>query len=312
MVGCWQNRARSWASCSRFCAFQRSSRLGFSERKREFCWAKRSHRHASGGCRIDERRCSSVVRQSRTAPDLFLRSGRSFRDQARPHSRHWLDARTAHALCGRGRQIALINAYEIAWRGMASDMTHGRAAPTLSIVVPTYQESKNVPILFERIAAALGGVPWEMIVVDDDFPDGTSNVAFGLAATDTRLRCLRRVNRSGLAGAVIEGWMSSSADFVAVIDGDLQHDESILPAMYQALAKGSGNLVIGTRLRDASEGTSFPGTAEAERSRGVVLQARCRSGGVRPDERLLHDFGERSSLVLLHACRPTVSRFWST
>ena len=141
---------------------------------------------------------------------------------------------------------------------MASDATSGRPAPTLSIVVPTYKESNNVPILFERIAAALGGMPWEMIVVDDDSPDGTSNVAFRLAAADSRLRCLRRVNRSGLAGAVIEGWMSSSADFVAVIDGDLQHDESILLAMYQALAKGSGDLVIGTRLRDASEGALSP------------------------------------------------------
>jgi dolichol-phosphate mannosyltransferase len=137
-------------------------------------------------------------------------------------------------------------------------MTHGRPAPTLSIVVPTYKESKTVPILFERIMAALGDLPWEVIVVDDDSPDGTSNVAFGLAATDVRLRCLRRVNRSGLAGAVIEGWMSSSADFVAVIDGDLQHDEAILLAMYEALAEGSGNLVIGTRVRDASEGTLSP------------------------------------------------------
>ena len=97
-----------------------------------------------------------------------------------------------------------------------------------------------------------------MIVVDDDSPDGTSDVAFGLAAKDNRLRCLRRVNRSGLAGAVIEGWMSSSADFVAVIDGDLQHDESILLAMYEALAKGTGDLAIGTRLRDAKRGYSLP------------------------------------------------------
>ena len=141
---------------------------------------------------------------------------------------------------------------------MASDETPGRSTPTLSIIVPTYQESANIPILFERIKVALDGLPWEMIVVDDDSPDGTSNVAFALAAKDHRLRCLRRVNRSGLAGAVIEGWMSSSADFVAVIDGDLQHDESILRAMYQALAKGSGNLVIGTRLRDASGGSLSP------------------------------------------------------
>ena len=139
---------------------------------------------------------------------------------------------------------------------MVRDVTLGRPDPTLSIVVPTYQELDNIPVLFERVKHALEGVAWEMIVVDDDSPDGTSNVAFALAAEDDRLRCLRRVNRSGLAGAVIEGWMSSSADFVAVIDGDLQHDESILRAMYATLVKGSANLAIGTRVRGASSGSS--------------------------------------------------------
>ncbi|HEX9171006.1 MAG TPA: glycosyltransferase family 2 protein [Roseiarcus sp.] len=127
----------------------------------------------------------------------------------------------------------------------------------MSVVVPTYQESANIPILFDRIKSALSEAPWELIVVDDDSPDGTSNVAFALSAGDRRIRCLRRVNRSGLAGAVIEGWMSSSADFVAVIDGDLQHDESILPKMYEALANGSGNLAIGARLRDGDGGGSL-------------------------------------------------------
>ena len=141
---------------------------------------------------------------------------------------------------------------------MESDETPGRSKPTLSIVVPTYQESANIPILFERIKCALGGAAWELIVVDDNSPDGTSNVAFTLAAEDRRIRCLRRVNRSGLAGAVIEGWMSSSADFVAVIDGDLQHDETILPKMYEALARGSGNLAIGTRVRDEGGGSLSP------------------------------------------------------
>ena len=146
---------------------------------------------------------------------------------------------------------------------MATDAPPARPTPTLSVVVPTYQESTNIPVLFERIKVALKDVPWEMIVVDDDSPDGTSNVAFALAAEDRRLRCLRRVNRSGLAGAVIEGWMSSSADFVAVIDGDLQHDESILPAMYDALAKGSGNLAIATRLRDPSNGAGLSPARQA-------------------------------------------------
>ena len=133
---------------------------------------------------------------------------------------------------------------------MASDAAPAQSNPTLSVVVPTYRESANVPVLFERVKSALSGLPWEMIVVDDDSPDGTSDVAFALAASDRRLRCLRRVNRSGLAGAVVEGWMSSSAELVAVIDGDLQHDETILPKMYDALARGRGNLAIGTRVRD--------------------------------------------------------------
>ncbi|HXZ15966.1 MAG TPA: glycosyltransferase, partial [Roseiarcus sp.] len=126
-------------------------------------------------------------------------------------------------------------------------------SPTLSVVVPTYRESANVPVLFERMKAALDGLPWEMIVVDDDSPDGTSDVSFAIAAADPRLRCLRRVNRTGLAGAVIEGWMASSADYVAVIDGDLQHDEKILPRMYGLIEAGVGNLAIGTRVRDGAE-----------------------------------------------------------
>ena len=138
------------------------------------------------------------------------------------------------------------------------DADQPKAAPTLSVVVPTYRERANVPVLFECIKAALGGLPWEMIVVDDDSPDGTSEIAFALAASDPRMRCLRRVNRSGLAGAVIEGWMASSADFVAVIDGDLQHDERILPKMYAALASGQGNLVIGTRVDDGGEAGFSP------------------------------------------------------
>src|SRR5277367_1309651 len=138
---------------------------------------------------------------------------------------------------------------------MNSEPAIPEARPTLSVVVPTYREAANVPVLFERLKAALAGLQWEMIVVDDDSPDGTYHVAFAVAAEDPRMRCLRRVGRSGLAGAVIEGWLSSSADFVAVIDGDLQHDESILPKMYEALAGGSGNLAIGARVREEGGGS---------------------------------------------------------
>jgi len=125
--------------------------------------------------------------------------------------------------------------------------------PTLSVIVPTYREAANVPKLFERLTRVLDGLPWEMVVVDDDSSDGTYDIAYEIARRDSRMRCLRRVNRTGLAGAVIEGWLSSSADFVAVIDGDLQHDETILPQMYAALERGEGNLAIGTRAPDPTK-----------------------------------------------------------
>jgi dolichol-phosphate mannosyltransferase len=142
---------------------------------------------------------------------------------------------------------------------LVSEAPPWRSSPTLSVVVPTYQEAANVPLLFDRMKTALDGLPWEMIVVDDDSPDGTSNIAFTIAVNDRRLRCLRRVRRSGLAGAVIEGWLSSSADLLAVIDGDLQHDETIIPLMYKALAKGPANLAIGTRVSNGvSDGALSP------------------------------------------------------
>ncbi|HYC24581.1 MAG TPA: glycosyltransferase family 2 protein [Roseiarcus sp.] len=125
----------------------------------------------------------------------------------------------------------------------------GAVAPTLSVISPTYREAANLPVLFDRLKSALAGAEWELIVVDDDSPDGTYKVAFALAAEDSRLRCIRRVNRLGLAGAVIEGILSSSADFVAVIDADLQHDERVLPKMRQALIDGA-DLAIGARVED--------------------------------------------------------------
>jgi dolichol-phosphate mannosyltransferase len=125
-----------------------------------------------------------------------------------------------------------------------------QGAPILSVIVPTYREAANIPVLFERLKLVLGALAWEMIVVDDDSSDGTADIAFALAARDSRLRCIRRVNRRGLAGAVIEGILSSSAEFVAVIDGDLQHDETILPAMVTALTDGAADLAIGVRVNE--------------------------------------------------------------
>lgn len=131
--------------------------------------------------------------------------------------------------------------------------------PLLTIVVPCFNEAENVVPMAERLDAALWGIAWEVIFVDDDSPDGTAAIARQLAEKDARVRCIRRIGRRGLASACIEGMMASSAAYVAVIDGDLQHDETILPRMLEALRSGRADVAIGSRHvagGEAAEGFS--------------------------------------------------------
>ena len=115
------------------------------------------------------------------------------------------------------------------------------------MIVPTLNEAATIGILAGRLRIALSGVDWELIVVDDDSSDGTWRLVKDMARSDQRVRCLRRVGRRGLSGACIEGVLASSAPFVAVIDGDLQHDEMILPMMLRELREGGRDVVVGTR-----------------------------------------------------------------
>ena len=116
----------------------------------------------------------------------------------------------------------------------------------LAVIVPVFNEAANVGPLIQRLDAALAGIAWEAVFVDDDSPDGTAAEARRIAMVDPRIRCIRRIGRRGLASACMEGFLSVSAPFVAVIDGDLQHDETILPAMLAAVEAGA-DIAIGSR-----------------------------------------------------------------
>jgi len=117
----------------------------------------------------------------------------------------------------------------------------------LSIVTPTFNEAENVALLVDAVARALPDVRWEIIFVDDHSPDGTSEAVRAIAQRDPRVRIVHRYGRRGLSSACIEGIMSSSAPYVAVMDSDMQHDEAILGAMFRRLKHGDVDLVIGSR-----------------------------------------------------------------
>jgi len=127
-------------------------------------------------------------------------------------------------------------------------------AAELTIVVPTYNERENVQPLLEAVDQALDGMAWELLFVDDDSPDGTHQVARELAATDPRVRCIRRIGRRGLSSACIEGVLATASPYVCIMDADRQHDEKILPAMLEKLADGGTDIVVGSRY--LSEGST--------------------------------------------------------
>src|SRR5215475_14597809 len=152
-----------------------------------------------------------------------------------------------------------------ALRPVSDDMPLGTgpqplASPQLSVVVPTFNERDNVTALFRKLEVALAGIAWEVIFVDDNSPDGTWDVVRGLARQDARVRCIRRIGRRGLSGACIEGILASSAPCAAVMDADLQHDETQLPKMLALLQSGEAELVVGSRYIEGGSADSFDRT----------------------------------------------------
>jgi len=131
----------------------------------------------------------------------------------------------------------------------------------LTIVVPTYNEKLNVRPLVSLLDKALVDINWEVVFVDDDSPDGTADEVRELAITRLDVRVIHRIGRRGLSGACIEGILSSAAPYVAVMDGDLQHDETVLISMIASFNTDPElNLVIGSRnVEGGSSGNGLSG-----------------------------------------------------
>ena len=117
----------------------------------------------------------------------------------------------------------------------------------VAVVVPTYNARGNVPELIARLKRVLHGFQWELIFVDDNSPDGTAGLIREYAAKDRRIRLLHRIGRRGLSSACVEGMLATPAEYIAVMDGDLQHDESILPEMVDRLRSKKLDVVVATR-----------------------------------------------------------------
>ncbi|HWB48547.1 MAG TPA: glycosyltransferase family 2 protein [Stellaceae bacterium] len=140
----------------------------------------------------------------------------------------------------------------------------------LAVVIPTLNERDNIPLIVERLNRALAGIAWEVIFVDDDSPDGTAEAVRDLARAQGNVRCLQRLARRGLSSACIEGMLASSAPYLAVMDGDLQHDETLLPRMLAKIKAEHLDVVVASR--HMTEGSVGNFAASRVRISGVATR----------------------------------------
>jgi len=131
-------------------------------------------------------------------------------------------------------------------------MTTEQGALRLGVILPTFNERGNLRGMVERLDAALQGIAWEVVVVDDNSPDGTADEAREMAREDRRVRVIQRIGRRGLSSAAIEGMCATSAPVVAVMDADHQHDPALLPQMLAAIEGGQYDLSYASRFAEGA------------------------------------------------------------
>src|SRR5215469_10278260 len=131
---------------------------------------------------------------------------------------------------------------------IGAEVRESSTAPVeLAVVIPTFKERESVPVLLEKLRSTLDGIAWEAIFVDDHSPDGTADYLRSVASTNPRIHVIERIGRRGLSSACIEGMMATAAPYIAVMDADLQHDESVLPVMFEKIRSESLDIVVASR-----------------------------------------------------------------
>ncbi|WP_298168584.1 glycosyltransferase family 2 protein [Novosphingobium sp.] len=149
----------------------------------------------------------------------------------------------------------------------------------LAVILPTFNERKNIAPMVERLSAALGDIAWEAIFVDDNSPDGTAEEARRIGRDDPRVRVIERIGRRGLASAAIEGMCATAAPIVAVMDADHQHDPALLPGMYEAVQGGEYDVAYASRFAEGAS-TEAWGRPDRVKASGLANRIARRVTGV--------------------------------
>jgi dolichol-phosphate mannosyltransferase len=152
--------------------------------------------------------------------------------------------------------------------------------PVVSVIVPTIDEAENLPLLLPRIAEAMRGRDYEVLIVDDNSRDGTAGVCEALGREYPLRLIVREKPWNGLSGAVLHGMAQARGEYFVVMDADLQHPPERLPAVLEPLERGEADFVLGSRYVEGGGTQEEWGWARRVVSRGATLLSRPFAGKV--------------------------------
>ena len=129
----------------------------------------------------------------------------------------------------------------------------------VSVVIPTYNEAGGIEKLISTLTGvfAKAGIRGEIVIVDDNSPDGTGKLVDSLASKYP-VRCVHRAGKLGLSSAVIDGWKTCDSPVVGVMDGDFSHDPNVIPELVGSIERGECELAIGSRYVRGGGITNWP------------------------------------------------------
>ncbi len=145
----------------------------------------------------------------------------------------------------------------------------------ITIIIPTYNEKENLPVLVNSIFNVFHGncLQGEIIIVDDNSPDGTGKIADELSSKDNKVKVLHRKGKDGLSSAVMEGFRHAGGKIIGVMDADMSHPPEVIPELVRQIRDGNSEIVIASRYKKNENIKEWPISRKII-SRGATILAK--------------------------------------